>query len=496
MAIELRQQLRLAQQLIMTPQLQQAIKLLQLSRLELLDTITQELEQNPLLEEAPEGSVEQQEPQEEGDSVTREEEHVSEVTIEEKARNDFDWEAYLGEYSTYSSGRVPIEHEVSPELPSLEGRLAKKADLNAHLLWQVHLSHLTEGEKEVGTLIIGNIDVDGYLKATVAEVSQMAGRDEAFVERVLAVVQDFDPPGVAARDLQECLLLQARNLKLQDDLVVTIIQNHLNDLETKNYQAIVKATGRNPKEIQAAIDVITHLEPKPGMAHNEEEVQYISPDIYVYQVGEDFVIVLNEDGLPKLRVSPFYRDALSKDGSVPDPTREYIQNKLRSAAWLIKSIHQRQRTIYRVAESIVKFQREFFEKGIAHLRPLVLRDVAEDLSMHESTISRVTTNKYMHTPQGVFELKYFFNSSISSLDGGAVASESVKERIRQIIQSESAHKPYSDKTIVEKLRGENIDIARRTVAKYRELLGILPSNLRKQPVWGTVKRKRRREGQM
>jgi RNA polymerase sigma-54 factor len=232
------------------------------------------------------------------------------------------------------------------------------------------------------------------------------------------------------------------------------------------------------------------------VAYNEEEIQYISPDIYVYKVGDDFVIVLNEDGLPKLRVSPFYREALSKDGSVSEPTREYIQNKLRSAAWLIKSIHQRQRTIYRVAESIVKFQREFFEKGIAHLRPLVLRDVAEDLSMHESTISRVTTNKYMHTPQGVFELKYFFNSSISSLDGGAVASESVKERIRQIIQSESAHKPYSDKTIVEKLRGENIDIARRTVAKYRELLGILPSNLRKQPVWGTVKRKRRREGQM
>jgi RNA polymerase sigma-54 factor len=496
MAIELRQQLRLAQQLIMTPQLQQAIKLLQLSRLELLDTITQELEQNPLLEEVSEGSVEQQEAQEEGESFSREEERVTEVTIDEKARSDFDWEAYLGEYSTYSSGRVPIEHEVSPELPSLEGRLTKKADLSAHLLWQLHLSRLTDEEKEVGTLIIGNIETDGYLKATVAEISQMAGRDEAFVARVLAVVHNFDPPGVAARDLQECLLLQARNLNLQDELVVTIIQNHLNDLETKNYQAIVKATGRYPKDIQAAIDTITQLEPKPGLAYNEEEVQYISPDIYVYKVGEDFVIVLNEDGLPKLRVSPFYREALSKDGSVPDPTREYIQNKLRSAAWLIKSIHQRQRTIYRVAESIVKFQREFFEKGIACLRPLVLRDVAEDLSMHESTISRVTTNKYMHTPQGVFELKYFFNSSISSLDGGAVASESVKERIRQIIQSESAHKPYSDKTIVEKLREENIDIARRTVAKYRELLGILPSNLRKQPVWGTVKRKRRREGKM
>jgi len=208
-------------------------------------------------------------------------------------------------------------------------------------------------------------------------------------------------------------------------------------------------------------------------------------------VDNEFVVVLNEDGMPKLRVSPFYREALGKDGDLSEQAREYIQNKLRSAAWLIKSIHQRQRTTYRVAESIIKFQRDFFERGIAYLKPLVLRDVAEDLEMHESTISRVTTNKYMHTPRGVFELKYFFNSSISSLTGGgSVASESVKERIRQLVQDEDSRKPYSDKAIVDRLREENIDIARRTVAKYRELLGILPSNLRKQPVWESKKRKR------
>ena len=483
MVIELSQRLKLTQQLIMTPQLQQAIKLLQLSRLDLLDTITEELESNPLLEESQDAAPEHDGPGEKGESPNQE--NISEVTIDEKAKEDFDWEAYLGDYS--SSSRVRVEREVSRELPSLESRLTKKSSLNAHLLWQLHLSHLSNHQKQIGNLIIGNMDRDGYLRTTVSEIAEMADCDEAFVEDVLYPIQQFDPVGVAARDLQECLLLQAKSLELEDDLAVTIIKNHLKNLEGKNYRAIVKATRRRPEELQAAIELITRLDPKPGQAFNEEEVQYISPDIYVYKVDNDFVIVLNEDGLPKLRVSSLYREALSKDGDVFGADREYIQNKLHSAAWLIKSIHQRQRTIYRVAESIVKFQRDFFEKGITHLRPLVLRDVAQDIDMHESTISRTTANKYMHTPQGLFELKYFFNSFVSSLTGGEVASESVKERIRQIVQKENPQKPYSDQAIVERLREDNIDIARRTVAKYRELLGILPSNLRKQPVWGTVK---------
>jgi RNA polymerase sigma-54 factor len=489
MAIELRQHLKLAQQLIMTPQLQQAIKLLQLSRLELLETISQELQSNPLLEEGQEGGTEQEERAGDEAASAERDKAVSEVTIDEKPKEDFDWEEYLGEYS--SGSRVRVEREQGRDLPSFESRLVKKPSLDSHLLWQLHLSTLTEAQKEVGNLIIGNLDSDGYLQATLAEIAEMAECDESLVEEVLRVIHDFDPPGVAARDLQECLLIQARNLKLDDDLLIEIIQNHLHDLETRNYHAIVKATGRDTGEIREAIEIITGLDPKPGKQYDEEEVQYISPDIYVHKVDNEFVIVLNEDGMPKLRISPFYREALSKDGQATDQAREYIQSKLRSAAWLIKSIHQRQRTIYRVAESIIKFQNDFFEKGIAHLKPLVLRDVAEDLNMHESTISRVTTNKYMHTPRGVFELKYFFNSSISSFTGSAVASESVKERIRQLVANEDPQKPYSDKAIVEKLREENIDIARRTVAKYRELLGILPSNLRKQPVWGSKKRKKK-----
>ncbi len=487
MAIELRQHLKLAQQLIMTPQLQQAIKLLQLSRLELLETISQELQTNPLLEEGPEGGSEQEDSGEERESANREE-SISEVTIDEKTKEDFDWENYLGEYS--SGSKVRLEREEVRELPALESRLVKKPSLTSHLFWQLHLSSMSDAQKEVGMLIIGNLDRHGYLKATLAEIAEMGECDENCVEEVLQLIQEFDPIGVAARDLQECLLIQARIQKLEDDLAIDIITNHLHDLEHRNYHAIVKATGRSPEDIQAAIDFITGLDPKPGKVYDEEDVQYISPDIFVYRVDNEFVIILNEDGMPKLRISPFYREALSKDGTVTEQAREYIQSKLRSAAWLIKSIHQRQRTIYRVAESIIKFQCDFFEKGIAHLKPLVLRDVAEDLNMHESTISRVTTNKYMHTPRGVFELKYFFNSSISSFSGGAVASESVKERIRQLVQHEDSRKPYSDKAIVEKLREENIDIARRTVAKYRELLGILPSNLRKQPVWGSKRRKK------
>jgi RNA polymerase sigma-54 factor len=245
----------------------------------------------------------------------------------------------------------------------------------------------------------------------------------------------------------------------------------------------VKALKKSVEEVKLAVDVILQFNPRPGSAFNEESVQYISPDIYVFVVDGEFVILLNEDGMPKLRISSYYKEALGHDAAVPTDAKEFIHNKLRSAAWLIKSIHQRQRTLYKVGQSIVKLQREFFEKGVALLKPMVLRDVAEDVGMHESTISRVTANKYMDTPHGIFELKYFFNSSISSVLGEAVASESVKERIRQLIKGEDSAKPYSDQEIVEILERENVKIARRTVAKYREMLNILPSSKRKKSAW-------------
>ncbi|MEE9567258.1 MAG: RNA polymerase factor sigma-54, partial [Desulfobacteria bacterium] len=274
--------------------------------------------------------------------------------------------------------------------------------------------------------------------------------------------------------------------------VVQIIRNHLKHLENKNYKAISRALGVGLGDVLSAVDIIIRMEPKPGRQFSDEEPQYISPDVFVYKVGDEFVIVLNEDGMPKLRISSFYKKALSNKGEeFAGRTRDYIKSKLRSAVWLIRSIHQRQRTIYKVVESIICFQRDFLEKGLVHLRPMVLRDVAGDIGMHESTVSRVTTNKYVHTPQGIFELKFFFNSSISRFNGEAIASASVKEKIRQIIESEDPTKPYSDKKMVDILESSNINIARRTVAKYREMLGVLSSNKRKNIRGGPSACKRR-----
>ncbi len=479
-AFELKQQLKLSQQLIMTPQLQQAIKLLQLSRLELLETIQQELEMNPLLEEVQEEGIEAT-GTELAEAAVVEEPTYKEVEVSENLRQDFDWEGYLEEYNT--STPVLVESDPNQEWPTYDYKLTLPASLEQHLVWQLRLSGMTDAEKEIGVAIIGNLNSDGYLDATLDEVAEMAEVGVKEVEEVLVKVQLFDPLGVAARNLQECLQIQARILNPPDEMVLRILDHHLHYLESKNYNGLVRALKSTPDEVKRAVDVILSLNPRPGRGYTDESVEYISPDIYVIKSDGEFIILLNEDGMPKLKVSSYYRDALGSDSTATPDAKDYIQGKLRSAAWLIKSIHQRQRTLYKVAYSIVKLQMEFFEKGVAHLKPMVLRDVAEDVGMHESTISRVTSSKYMHTPHGIFELKYFFNSSINSTFGDAVASESVKERIRQLIRAEEATKPYSDQDIVEILEAENIQIARRTVAKYREVLGILPSNKRKKSFW-------------
>ena len=477
MALELRQQLRLTQQLIMTPQLQQAIKLLQLSRLELLDVINQEMEENPLLEDVPEEVP--TEGNGDGEPITTDPvpPPLNPVTVEEKAREDIDWSVYLQEYN--APGSVYFETE-ERETPEYENFVARRESLNEHLMWQLLLSLRTRREEKIGSAIIGNLNKDGYLRATVDEIATQADAHPSEVENVLNKMQAFDPPGVCARDLKECLLIQVRQLEVDDSIVVLIIQNHLKHLENKNYKAISRALKAGFDDVLSAIQIITRMEPKPGRQFSDEQTQYISPDVFVYKVGDEFVIVLNEDGMPKLRISSFYKEALNRKEEFPSHTKDYIRNKLRSAVWLIRSIQQRQRTIYKVVESIVQFQRDFLEKGIAHLKPMILRDVADDIGMHESTVSRVTTNKYVHTPQGIFELKFFFNSSISRFDGDVIASASVKEKIRRIIESEDPMKPYSDKKMVDILKSSNINIARRTVAKYRETLGALPSSKRKK----------------
>jgi len=476
MALELRQQLKLSQQLIMTPQLQMAIKLLQLSRLELMDTIRQELEENPALEEVQDVQVEEISP-DSAETDTAASEPVKEVTINENIASDIDWNNYLDEYS--SPGRITFESE-KRETPSFEAFVAQKESLPDHLLWQLLMISPSPEEEQIASLIIGNLNADGYLQTSLDDITTASGSTPEKVEEVLEIMQTFDPIGVCARNLQECLLLQVRRIGIESSLVTDIISNHLNHLENKNFKAICRALKVNFDEVVAAVNVIRGMEPRPGRAFSSEEPHYITPDIYVYKLGNEFVIVLNDDGMPKLRVNSFYKNAMKRGEPIPENAKDYVQEKMRSAAWLIRSIHQRQKTIYKVMESILKFQQDFFEKGVAHLKPMVLRDVADDIDMHESTVSRVTTNKYVHTPQGIFELKYFFNSSINRVHGGTVASASVQEKIRQLINSEDPQKPYSDEKIAQLLKQENINIARRTVAKYREIMRVLPSNKRKR----------------
>jgi RNA polymerase sigma-54 factor len=364
------------------------------------------------------------------------------------------------------------------DYPSIESTISRKGNLTDHLLWQLQLSDLDDAGREVGAYIIGNLNDDGYLlDVTEEEIAARTNADETFVREVLVRVQAFDPVGVAARDLRECLLIQARTHHPDNDRLRLLIEKHLPDLERKNFPAIARGLKSSLDEVKALVETIVGMDPRPGRAFGSDDVVYIQPDVYVFKVGGEYVTVLNEDGLPKLKISPYYEAALGS--GAPGEARDFVQEKLRSAMWLIRSIHQRQSTIRKVTESIIRFQRDFLEKGVTYLRPLVLRDVAEDVGMHESTISRVTTNKYVHTPRGIFELKYFFNSRIGSVYGEDQSSESVKSRIKTLVDAEDLRSPLSDQEIVERLRRENVVIARRTVAKYREALGILPSSRRR-----------------
>jgi RNA polymerase sigma-54 factor len=479
MELGLQQSLILTQQLVMTPQLQQAIKLLQLSRLELAEMIQQEMEQNPALEESviDELSDKNITALENKTGSPEKESPVKEITIEEKIRTDTNWENYINEYN--STGRVHTESE-NTEAPNYEAFTSEKKTLKDHLQWQLRLHELTEEETKIGHTIIGNLNRDGYLCIEVEEIAQACDAKIEQIEDVLSVLQTFDPPGVCARNLCETLLIQVQQLGIENPIITQIIKYHLKNLENRNSKKIAKALKISTDDVRAAVKIIQYLEPKPGRKFSTEEPAYITPDIYVYKDGDGFKIVMNDDGMPKLKINRFYKDAIANGRKISKEAKNYLNEKMQSASWLIKSIHQRQKTIYLVMESILKFQKEFFEHGIAYLKPLILKDIAEDIEMHESTISRVTTNKYAYTPQGIFELKYFFNSSIERTGGESMASASVKDKIRLMIENEDHESPLSDEKLSSILQDANIQIARRTVAKYRKVLNILPSNKRKQ----------------
>lgn len=475
----LRQTMNLSQSLVITPQLQQAIKLLQMSRMELESAVRSELEENPILEEAE--VLKEEDLQRTKEVASEVEGGAAEVqdnnTQDPQKQDEFEWESY------FEQNQKPPQSGMagSEEIMNYENAISASQTLHDHLYWQVKMNGFSEHEEKVADLLLNFMDDDGYIKTPLEQIAAEEKLDIADLEDTLSLIHEFDPPGVGARDLKECLLIQAKHLEEDTQDLVSLINNHLKDLEKKNYDAIAKAMGRDIEEVVEMCKIIYSMDPKPGRAFVSNETQYVTPDVYVYKVGEDFVVSLNEDGLPRLKISNFYKNVLkSGDKKSQDKTHDYIQEKLRSAVWLIKSIHQRQRTIYKVAESIVKHQREFFEKGAAFLKPMILRDIANDIGMHESTVSRVTTAKYVHTPQGIYELKYFFNSGISSSDGDALASESVKLKIKDLVAKEDPKNPLSDQKIVELLKVEGIQIARRTVAKYRDMLKILPSSQRKK----------------
>lgn len=474
----LRQTMNLSQSLVITPQLQQAIKLLQMSRMELESAVRSELEENPILEESE--SLLKEEDIQRAKEAANEVEHSEapdQQNIQDPQKQDeFEWESYI------EANQKPPQSGMagSEEIMNYENVITASQTLHDHLYWQVKMNGFSEEEEQAADALIGAIDDEGYIKIPLEQLAEEEKIDLGLLQDTLSLIHEFDPPGVGARDLKECLLVQAKHLEEDTHDLVSLINNHLKDLEKKNYEAIARALGRDVDDVVEMCKIIYAMDPKPGRAFMSSDTHYVTPDVYVYKVGDDYVVSLNEDGLPRLKISNFYKNMLKGGKSTGDKTQDYIQEKLRSAVWLIKSIHQRQRTIYKVTESIVKHQRDFFEKGSEHLKPMVLRDIANDIGMHESTVSRVTTAKYVHTPQGIYELKYFFNSAISSSDGDSLASESVKIKIKDLVSKEDVKNPLSDQKIVDLLKVEGIQIARRTVAKYRDVLKILPSSQRKK----------------
>ncbi|HEY7364206.1 MAG TPA: RNA polymerase factor sigma-54 [Methylomirabilota bacterium] len=477
MAMETRLSLRQSQRVVMTPLLQQAIQLLQLSTLELQEVVQKELLENPLLEEVPTEPSAETPPAPDAAAAPAAPEvaPVEPVPVErERGTDDLPFDLNAVMFDDHEE-RSLVAQEDRDELP-FENLVRSQSSLADHLEDQLRFASEDPTTRRIGAEIIGNLDEDGYLRAEVGELAQRCNVTAEEVERVLALVQGFDPPGVAARTIQECLLIQLKTDPDPDPVSVEIVEQHFDDLSRRRYPDIARALKLSLDRVMESVEEIMGLEPKPGRRFGGADTRYIVPDVVVQKMGNDYVVLLNEDGIPRLRVNALYRSLLRNSG---DEARQYVEQKLRSAVWLIKSVDQRQRTLRKVTQSIVKFQREFLDKGLPHLRPLSLRDVGEDIGMHESTISRVTTNKYVETPQGLFELKFFFHSGIASGDGEMVSSISVKKMIQDLLANEDPAKPLSDQEVAQILKGRALVIARRTVAKYREELGILPSHQRR-----------------
>ncbi len=478
MALEQKLSLKLAQKLVMTPSLQQAIKLLQMTRMELQSVVTQELVENPVLEDGDFEEASDSDPEQKNEEAEAE---------QETGEEEFDLEAYLT--NVWDSSSEPRTNEYR-EAPPIENTLTQEEDLYDHLLWQIHMADLSPRQCRIAELIVGNLDPDGFLVATVEEIAALgegeperARYNEEEVHEALAFVRGLDPPGIAWGDLRESLLHQLDvSGEPEDSLARRIVAEDWDHFLKRQFPALAKKYGVPLGDLEPVVESIKSLETRPGREFNAERTQYVTPDVYVVKVSGDYVIQLNDDGLPKLRISNAYRRMLAElkaEGEKSD-AKTFLNDKLRSALWLIKSLDQRQRTIYKVAESIVRQQRDFLDRGIDFLRPMVLRDVALDIGMHESTVSRVVSNKYIHTPRGLCAMKFFFHSGIDREYGADISSLTVKRKIEQLIQEEDPNKPISDSGLAAALKREGINIARRTVAKYRDELGVPSSTHRKK----------------
>jgi RNA polymerase sigma-54 factor len=477
MAMETRLSLRQSQRVVMTPLLQQAIQLLQLSTLELQEVVQKELLENPLLEEVPAEPPEAPAtPEAPVSPAPAAETPLAELAPVDRERgtDDLPFDLTAVMFDDHEE-RSLVAQEDRDDLP-FENMVRSQSSLGDHLEEQLRFVTEDEAVRRIGAEIIGNLDEDGYLRAELDELAQRCQATVEEVARVLTLVQGFDPPGVAARSIQECLLIQLKADPNPDPVSVEIVEQYFEDLSRRRYPDIARALKLPLDRVMESVEEIMGLEPKPGRRFGGTDTRYIVPDVVVQKMGGEYVVLLNEDGIPRLRVNSLYRSLLRSAG---EEARQYVEQKLRSAVWLIKSVDQRQRTLRKVTQSIVKFQREFLDKGLSYLRPLSLRDVGEDIGMHESTISRVTTNKYVETPQGLFELKFFFHSGIASGDGEMVSSLSVKKMIQDLLANEDPSKPLSDQEVAQILKGRSLVIARRTVAKYREELSILPSHQRR-----------------
>ena len=472
---ELGLSLRQSQRLVLTPELQRAIKLLPLTTLELAEVLQQEIMENPLLEEAPaqEAQTDEASPDEGRDAADQGDSANPEDPLKDIDVEKF-FESYLEEGTSPRAGRAEV-----PEAAPIENTLTEPPGLADHLLWQLHMSVADEVTLEIGEAIVHNLDEDGMLRASLEEIANLGPYPPEEVERALPVVQALDPPGVAARDLTECLRLQLKHLGLADSPTDVMVRDHIKRLRNHQYPEIARQMGLSPEEVSHHLEIIRHLDPRPGLKYSPDRSTSVVPDVFVVKEGDDYKIILNDDGLPRLRINPLYRKMLELKEAASEETRKYIKEKMRSALWLLRSVDQRERTIYKVAASIVRHQRGFLDQGVDHLKPLVLRDVAADIGMHDSTVCRVVANKYMHTPRGVYELRFFFHSGITSTMGEAISSVTIKDKIKKMIDGEDASRPLSDSRIAELLGGDGLPLARRTVAKYREELRIPPSNLRK-----------------